>query len=80
MFFCSYFNMDSSTLSGTALGLGISLLLKPLIASQLFGIQVLDGIAFSLALVLLLLTALVAIFVPAGRAMRVEPMVALRHE
>lgn len=68
------------TFSGMALGLGISLLLKPLIASQLFGIQVLDSLTFSLASVLLVLTALVAIFVPANRAMRVDPMIALHHE
>jgi putative ABC transport system permease protein len=63
-----------------ALGLGISLLLKPLIASQLFGIKAFDGVTFSLASVLLVITALVAVFVPANRAMRVDPMIALRHE
>ena len=68
------------TLSGIALGLGISLLLKPVIASQLFGIQVFDGPTFSLALALLVMTALVAIFVPANRAVRVDPMIVLRHE
>ena len=68
------------TLSGVALGLGISLLLKPLIASQLFGIKAFDGVTFSLASVLLVITALVAVFVPANRAMRVDPMIALRHE
>ncbi|PYT75090.1 MAG: hypothetical protein DMG39_00865 [Acidobacteria bacterium] len=42
------------TLFGMALGLGISLLLKPLIASQLFGIKVFDGATFSLAATVLL--------------------------
>jgi putative ABC transport system permease protein len=68
------------TLSGLLLGLGISLLLKPLIASQLFGIRVFDGPTFGLASLLLAMTALAAIFVPANRATRVDPMVALRHE
>ena len=68
------------TLSGVTLGLAISLLLHPLIASQLFGIKVFDVASFTLALVMLAMTALVAIFVPAYRAMRVDPMVALRHE
>ncbi|PYT93165.1 MAG: hypothetical protein DMG36_11315, partial [Acidobacteria bacterium] len=68
------------TFSGMALGLGISLLLKPLIASQLFGIKVFDVATFTLASVLLAITAVVAIFVPANRATRVDPMIALRHE
>jgi putative ABC transport system permease protein len=68
------------TVSGVVLGLGISLLLKPLIASQLFGIRAFDGLTLGLASVLLVVTALVAIFVPANRAMRVDPMIALRHE
>jgi ABC-type antimicrobial peptide transport system permease subunit len=68
------------TLSGMALGLGIALLLKPLIASQLFGIKAFDVATFTLASVLMVVTALVAIFVPANRAMRVDPMMALRHE
>jgi Acidobacterial duplicated orphan permease len=67
-------------LSGMALGLGISLLLKPLIASQLFGIRVFDGATLALALVLLAITAMAAVFVPAKRAMRVDPVIALRHE
>jgi len=67
-------------LAGIALGLGVSLLLKPLIASQLFGIKGFDGASFTLASLLLAMTALMAIFVPANRAMRVDPMVALRHE
>lgn len=68
------------TFSGVALGLGISLLLKPLIASQLFGIQIFDGLTLSLASVLLCVTALVAIFLPANRAIRVDPMIVLRQE
>ena len=67
-------------LAGIALGLGISLLLKPLIASQLFGIKGFDAASFTLASVLLAMTALMAIFVPANRAVRVDPMIALRHE
>lgn len=47
------------TVSGVVLGLGISLLLKPLVASQLVGSQVFDGPTFSLASVLLVTTALV---------------------
>ena len=68
------------TLSGVALGLGIALLLKPLVTSQLFGIRAFDGPTLGLASVLLVVTALVAMLVPGNRATRVDPMVALRHE
>jgi putative ABC transport system permease protein len=67
-------------ISGVALGLGGSLLLKPLIASQLFGVQPLDALTLTLASLLLVMTAMLASYVPAHRAMRVDPMVALRHE
>jgi len=67
-------------ISGVALGLGGSLLLKPLVASQLFGVQTLDALTLSLASVLLVMTAMLATYVPAHRATRVDPMVALRHE
>ena len=67
-------------ISGVALGLGGSLLLKPLIASQLFGVQPLDALTLSLASLLLVITAMLASYVPAHRAMRVDPMVILRHE
>ena len=69
-----------AVLSGMALGLGISLFLKPLIVSQLFGVQVFDGFTLSLASLSLLATALIATFVPASRATRVDPMVGLRRE
>jgi putative ABC transport system permease protein len=66
--------------SGLVLGLGLALLLKPLIASELFGVQPLDMLTLSLASWLLVMTAMLASYVPANRAMRVDPMVALRHE
>jgi ABC-type antimicrobial peptide transport system permease subunit len=67
-------------ISGVALGLGGTLLLKPLIASQLFDVQPLDALTLSLASSLLVITAMLASYVPAHRAMRVDPMIALRHE
>jgi predicted permease len=66
--------------SGVVLGFGASLLLKPLIASQLFGVQPVDVLTMSLASLMLLMTAMLASYVPANRAARVDPMVALRHE
>lgn len=68
------------SVSGVALGLGASLLLRPLIASQLFGVQPVDALTMSLASLLLAMTAMLASYVPANRAIRVDPMVALRHE
>jgi len=49
-------------------------------SSLLFGIGALDPVAFLSAAALLLLVALAASYVPARRAARVDPMVALRHE
>jgi predicted permease len=66
--------------SGVVLGFGASLLLKPLIASQLFGVQPVDVLTMSLASLMLVMTAMLATYVPANRATRVDPMVALRHE
>jgi ABC-type antimicrobial peptide transport system permease subunit len=66
--------------SGVVLGFGASVLLKPLIASQLFGVQPLDVLTMSLASLVLVMTAMLASYLPANRATRVDPMVALRHE
>ncbi len=66
--------------SGVMLGLGGSLFLKPLIASQLFGVESLDALTMSLASMLLVMTAMSACLVPAYRAARVDPMIALRYE
>ena len=50
------------------------------ISSLLFGVKAADPLAIALAAALMFLTGMVACYVPARRAMRVDPIVALRYE
>jgi putative ABC transport system permease protein len=65
---------------GTILGLGAAAGLTRYMASQLFGVTARDPATFVVAVVVLCLTAVLACYIPARRAMRVDPIVALRHE
>jgi putative ABC transport system permease protein len=65
---------------GIALGLAASIGLTRLMTSMLFGVSATDPITFAAVVLLLLAVALVASWIPAHRAMRVDPMVALRYE
>jgi predicted permease len=67
-------------IAGIAVGLAGSLALSRVIASLLYQVKPTDGVTFALTSGLLCFIALLACYVPARRAMRVDPMVALRYE
>jgi predicted permease len=65
---------------GTVLGLAGAYGLTRLLANFLFGVKPSDPLAFSIVAATLIVVTLVAAFVPTRRAMRVDPVVALRQE
>jgi len=69
-----------SAAAGVALGILAGLALTRLLTSLLYGVTSSDWLTFSMVALLLLAVALLACFIPARRAMRVDPMVALRYE
>ena len=68
------------TLIGVVLGLAASFALTRFLTSLLLGVTSTDALTFSSVALLLCAVALFACFIPARRAMRVDPMVALRYE
>ena len=65
---------------GVAIGLGAAMGLTRLMESQLFGVSRLDPPAYAAVAAVLMASAMVASYIPARRAARVDPLVALRYE
>jgi putative ABC transport system permease protein len=68
------------TFIGVAFGVGGALALTRLMSSLLFGVSATDPLTFVTVSILFLFVALAACYVPVRRAMRVDPMTAIRYE
>ena len=67
-------------LVGVTIGLAAALGLTRLMAGLLYGVSTMDPLTFTVVAIVLMLVAMAACYIPAWRAMRVDPVVALRHE
>jgi putative ABC transport system permease protein len=68
------------TLIGVAIGLVIALAMARVVATMLFEVTPFDAPSYAATAVVLLAVAALACYFPARRAMRVDPIIALRQE
>lgn len=65
---------------GTAIGLAVAVILTRVLGSVVFGVSTTDTLAFAAVAIGALVVALIACYIPARRATKVDPLVALRRE
>jgi putative ABC transport system permease protein len=68
------------TAAGIAIGIGLALVLTRVMAAYLFGVGPMDPVTYAAVSTLLALVALLATYLPARRAARIDPNVALRAD
>jgi putative ABC transport system permease protein len=68
------------SLTGIALGLAGAMAVTRLLASELYGVSAVDAVTYLSVTGVMLLVTLLACYVPTRRAMRVDPLTALRQD
>jgi ABC-type antimicrobial peptide transport system permease subunit len=71
---------SSPVIAGLVVGIAAAAALSQLLRRQLYGLSNLDLVAYLAAIAVFTVAAALAAFLPARRALRVDPMLALRHE